>query len=155
MRSPETKALKQKEADIRFFKKHPDARARKNAYKRDWDERHKERRKQARIEYNIKNRERIAFKRHESKLKEYGLTPEQYEDMLVAQNGVCAICHQAETLKRKKDPNIMRLHVDHCHKTGKVRGLLCTRCNPAIGYLQDDPLRAYAAARYLEQAGTK
>ncbi len=55
------------------------------------------------------------------RLRRYGLDPDSYLAWLHSQNGVCALC--------KKPPKRQRLHVDHDHKTGKVRGLLCYRCN--------------------------
>lgn len=73
--------------------------------------------------------------------KKYKITVEEYERMLVAQNGVCAIC--------EKQPSKRRLHVDHCHKTGRVRGLLCSNCNTAIGKLNDDPALMLKAASYV------
>lgn len=79
----------------------------------------------------------------------FGLTPEQYEEMLSKQNGVCAICEQPETGKVR---GITKpLAVDHDHATGKVRGLLCDRCNHALGRMQDQPARLRRAADYLEQ----
>jgi hypothetical protein len=62
--------------------------------------------------------------------------------MLHAQHGVCAICQTAPAV-----------HVDHDHRSGRVRGLLCFRCNAAIGQLGDDPLVVRRAARYLESGG--
>lgn len=64
----------------------------------------------------------------------YDLTPAEYEAMLEAQLGVCAICEREETaVHMGKTP---RLSVDHCHKTGKIRGLLCYSCNHLVGYLE-------------------
>ena len=65
--------------------------------------------------------------------------------MLEKQNNKCAIC--------KKDRNIFkkRLCVDHCHSTGKIRGLLCTNCNQGIGHLKDDLNIIKSAIRYLEE----
>lgn len=71
----------------------------------------------------------------------YGITLEQYEALAVAQGGCCAICHQP--------PTKQRLHVDHDHATGIIRGLLCMPCNRAIGNLKDDPERARALLEYL------
>ena len=85
----------------------------------------------------------------DSKLhRKFGLTVKQYELMLKSQNGVCAICNQPETRKHKND-KIQPLSIDHNHKTNKVRGLLCTRCNSAIGYFKDDPELLEKAALYL------
>ena len=76
------------------------------------------------------------------KLKEYGLTQDDYDDLLKKQDGRCGIC-EFKVLDKK-------LVVDHCHLTGRVRGLLCTKCNVAIGLLRDDPELVKAALRYLE-----
>lgn len=62
--------------------------------------------------------------------------------MLREQGGTCAICHGTET--------VGRLAVDHCHSTGRVRGLLCTNCNQAIGKLKDDSQLLRNAINYLE-----
>lgn len=72
----------------------------------------------------------------------YGITLEQYVDMFANQGGVCAICE--EECKTKKS-----LSVDHDHRTGKVRGLLCNRCNRALGMFQDSPDLLLRAARYV------
>ena len=80
-----------------------------------------------------------------NKLKQsYGITLEQYNEMLVAQNHKCAICGKDEA-----EVHINRLYVDHCHTTGKVRGLLCHQCNFAIGLLGDSVNNALNAAAYL------
>ena len=72
----------------------------------------------------------------------YGMTLEEYDNMFNKQNGVCAICFQP--CKSKKG-----LAVDHNHKTGKVRGLLCANCNGAIGMLQEDPAIIDRAKEYI------
>jgi hypothetical protein len=77
----------------------------------------------------------------------YGLTVERYLDLLESQNGVCAICARPETAKRGGQTKT--LAVDHDHKTGLVRGLLCQSCNTAIGLMNDDPQRMAAAIDYL------
>ncbi|HEX2193006.1 MAG TPA: endonuclease VII domain-containing protein [Acidimicrobiales bacterium] len=75
--------------------------------------------------------------------RKFGITIAEYDAMLAAQGGVCAVC------KRPPTPGIS-LHVDHDHETGRIRGLLCFRCNNALGDLEDDPALLRAAARYLE-----
>ena len=75
--------------------------------------------------------------------RKYGITIEDYDRRLKSQNGLCAICQTAPSKKRK-------LFVDHCHKTGKVRGLLCHNCNRALGMLKDSSKSAYRAAKYLD-----
>lgn len=72
----------------------------------------------------------------------YGLRLGQYDEMLTAQNGVCAICGGVNKSGK-------RLAVDHCHETGEVRGLLCTNCNTAIGKLGHDQALLRAAIQYL------
>lgn len=81
-------------------------------------------------------------KRQQYLLKhEYDLTVEQYQTMVSEQGGCCAICLRPER----------RLHVDHEHSTGRVRGLLCKKCNMGIGLLGDSPAVLTAAAVYLEK----
>ena len=77
--------------------------------------------------YNIKNKKR----KRERELKvKYGLSLEEYNNILKLQNGVCAICYGVGGKKG--------LAVDHCHKTNKIRGLLCSNCNCSIGLLKEN-----------------
>lgn len=76
---------------------------------------------------------------------QYGLTPEQYDELVLAQDGVCAICHKI--CKSGK-----ALSVDHDHTSGQVRGLLCTKCNTALGMLDDDRILLERALAYLDAA---
>lgn len=69
--------------------------------------------------------------------------------MLEQQDYCCAICRLTETKARASV--VMALAVDHNHRTGKVRGLLCNACNLSIGKMRDDPTRLRAAATYLEK----
>jgi hypothetical protein len=78
-------------------------------------------------------------------VRKYGITMAEFEERLVQQGGVCAICAGPPN-----GPGV-RFHVDHDHKTKKVRGLLCARCNTAIGLLNDDPERAERATAYLRR----
>ena len=78
-------------------------------------------------------------------LRKYRLTPAQYEEMLSRQGGLCDICRGIPRAGS-------RLCVDHAHdETGRVRALLCHRCNLGIGNLMDDPALLRAAANYLER----
>ena len=79
----------------------------------------------------------------------YGITLDEYNKMFNKQNGVCAICGQPETRKNKYT-GICKLHIDHCHKTNKVRGLLCHSCNSAIGIMDDDIGILMKAINYLK-----
>ncbi len=69
--------------------------------------------------------------------RRYGISLESYEEMFRAQDGRCAACKQRETAKQKG--RIMLLGVDHDHTTGKIRGLLCNRCNRVLGLFRDNP----------------
>lgn len=84
----------------------------------------------------------------------YNITLQEYDDLFEKQGGVCALCGKPETKmqKRKEGGKVVldSLNVDHDHITGKVRGLLCYRCNTGIGKLMDDPDLLRKAADYLE-----
>lgn len=87
--------------------------------------------------------------------KTYGIEPEQYDQMLIAQNGLCAICGRVEKVLHSSTQKLKALAIDHCHNSGVVRGLLCCNCNRAIGLLQDNPALLRKAARYIERAAPK
>lgn len=72
----------------------------------------------------------------------YGITPAQYDRLLASQGGACAIC---------REPSEKALHVDHSHRTGKVRALLCFACNSLLGHCQEDIGRLKAAIEYIER----
>ena len=76
--------------------------------------------------------------------QKYSITEEIYEKILKAQNGRCAIC--------KCQQHYQRLAVDHDHKTGQVRGLLCVQCNRGLGRFFDSELRLQSALEYLKRA---
>lgn len=83
--------------------------------------------------------------------RKYGITLEQYHNLLVAQGGVCAICGKPETCTYQ---GVVRdLCVDHDHETGAVRQLLCAVCNLLIGKAGDDPVLLEKAAAYLRKHG--
>lgn len=93
-------------------------------------------------------RERHGRRSPENRLREklrgqYGITLEQYQEMLETQNGLCAMCGTEPSGKR-------RLVVDHCHESGRVRALLCNPCNTGLGAYEK--LRSQAAV-YLAQYG--
>jgi len=77
-----------------------------------------------------------------------GTDENKYNELLLKQNYVCAICLKAETRKHQNG-KIARLSIDHCHKTGKIRGLLCGKCNFAIGQFNDNPYLCERATNYL------
>lgn len=100
---------------------------------------------------NNKDKESLHRKTNYDFLKEksrklysgYGITLEKFNKMMLEQNNCCAICKKA--YKEKS------LCVDHCHVTGKVRGLLCNKCNKALGLLNDNCELLKTAASYLER----
>jgi hypothetical protein len=83
--------------------------------------------------------------------KSYGVTAEWYTSTSAEQGGTCAICKKPETAVVRGRQ--LRLSVDHCHTSGKVRGLLCSVCNRAIGALRDDVSLLQSAINYLKQHG--
>jgi hypothetical protein len=90
-----------------------------------------------------RNRGRRNKKMREIHLRnKFGLTTEEYNRTLEQQGGACALCESAPT------PGIS-LHVDHDHGTGEIRGLLCMRCNNALGLFREDPDLLKRAARYV------
>ena len=90
------------------------------------------------------NRERV-LSGH--RLRKFGLTAEDYERMLAAQDHRCATCGRADTGRRDRE----RFAIDHCHTTGRIRGLLCNKCNTGIGLFCDDPDLLLKAAAYLQR----
>lgn len=83
----------------------------------------------------------------------FGLDEETYRAMIKTHSNKCAICGEEETLVQKG--KLTRLSIDHCHSTGKVRGLLCSRCNHGIGEFRDSPDLLEKAIDYLKQNNKK
>lgn len=103
------------------------------------DQKFRSKRREKHREWNALNKEKIKEYRRKSNLKfNYNLTQEQFDQMALSQNGRCAICREAK-----------KLVVDHCHKTGIVRGLLCSLCNSGLGYFKDSLYNLTTAYRYL------
>lgn len=107
------------------------------------------------MDENLRARNRIATKKYRSKpgfqtlrkdaylKKTYGISLDQYKKMLIKQKSCCAICDRHESKFK------YGLYVDHNHKTGNVRGLLCTNCNTAVGAVKESPEMCYATVFYL------
>ncbi len=121
----------------------PDYRARKLAENRVWRAEHREELNAQWYEKWSRDAEFRELRRARYRKKKYGLGGEDYQRMLAQQNGVCAVCKQ----KAQR-----RLCVDHCHATQKVRGLLCDKCNTALGLLDDDSNRMREAGTYVDRA---
>lgn len=92
-------------------------------------------------EWYENNKERV---RENQMMKKYGVTVEQFNEMVSHQNNQCEIC--SKVMDGPREPAI-----DHCHSTGEVRGLLCINCNVAIGHMNDDTERLMNAIKYLEK----
>lgn len=73
--------------------------------------------------------------------KKYDITKEDFDNIQTKQLGLCGICTK---------PLLSEGHIDHCHKTGRVRGILCGNCNKAIGLLEDNPVFLTNAINYLK-----
>ena len=108
-----------------------------------WQEENPERYKQRQREYRQSGKKKVSDRKSYLK-RTYGMTIEQFDAMLAAQDGVCAICRQPR-------PEERTLHVDHDHATGAVRGLLCFKCNNALGDFDDSLALFEAAASYLDR----
>jgi len=97
--------------------------------------------------WRVRNREKSQLHRLKSLLKrKFSMTVEQYTKMAEDQNWACAVCRQPEKVKCLGTPRI--LAVDHDHTNNKVRGLLCTRCNTALGLMQENPSTIESLRRY-------
>lgn len=97
--------------------------------------------------YQSENWEKCNRSRMNSNMRKfYGITLEERDALIVSQDACCAGCGRRFGLAHDDRP-----HVDHCHATGRVRGILCGTCNKAIGLAQDSPEILRACARYLER----
>lgn len=114
-----------------------------NKTNRRWREANREKSRSSRDRWSERNREHIREKYYR---RTYGIGVDDVARMLLEQDSACAIC-------TRRDPVVSTggFHVDHDHRTGQVRALLCGRCNIAIGLLDDSPERAEALAAYLRK----
>jgi hypothetical protein len=104
-----------------------------------WQRDNREKYEAKQRDYAKSGKKKVADRKSHLKRK-YGLTLEAFDALLESQGGGCAICGKLDVD-----------HVDHDHRTGRVRGILCFRCNVAIGQMDDDPERLLAAASYLSR----
>lgn len=114
-----------------------------NAKQRRHAQKHPEKIKERWDSWYEDNKERVKF----NKIKRiYGLSKEEYNRILKEQNDCCFIC-----LCHKQTLPYETLVIDHCHKTGKIRGLLCSHCNTALGLFKDNKDSLQRAIQYLQQ----
>lgn len=127
---------------------------------REWREKNKDHLRKYLQEWQKKNKDKIAanqrrwYAKNKTKdnvrnaiknrwlKRKYNITLDDYQKLLKKQNGECAICGQISSESRTLD-------VDHCHKSGKIRGLLCPNCNVGLGNFQDNILLLQKASLYL------
>lgn len=124
----EERKRRKREAARRWRRLHPEHRDRYRA----WTKRY----------YQGANSRYAKYQRRDSLKRRYGITEGLYQEMFDAQHGVCAICKTPPTLKR-------RLAIDHCHKHGHIRALLCAACNVRLGVLEN-PAFCRRALAYLK-----
>ena len=106
---------------------------------KDYESRNPHIRKKCEKNYAARHPDKIYSKR----LKHLGVNYELYMQMFAEQQGTCKIC--------KKPQHGKKLAVDHCHRTGKIRGLLCEKCNQGLGMFKDNEQLLIEAIRYLEK----
>lgn len=119
-------------------------REKSNAIARNWRKANPEKVNKARRAYYARKKEKLREEIYNAKLqRKYKISREEYDKILREQGGVCAICGNSPVPNKK-------LGVDHDHITGSHRGLLCDKCNRAIGLLGDEPQKVLSAFLYLE-----
>lgn len=84
--------------------------------------------------------------------RHYGMSEIDYHNMSNKQNGTCAICLKPETVFDRRQGCTRNLSIDHCHLTGKIRGLLCTKCNKGLGCFNDNQDLLNVAISYLRNS---
>ena len=137
--------LDQKKAWANFKKNNPDwsrKNGRRATYQRKYREENIER---IREKDRIRARKRKEALLNQRRIREFGITTADYEEMFKDQNGTCLICNKKQKVNGKK-----HLFIDHNHETGQVRGLLCNYCNSLLGFCFEDPTILNGAITYLE-----
>lgn len=112
------------------------------AYMREYNSKNVEKTRERHRLWKINNPE--SYKNSHLKTM-FGITLEEYNILFEEQGGVCAIC--------SSPPKRKMLAVDHCHTTGKVRGLLCSNCNTSLGLVKEDPDILLQMINYIEENG--
>jgi hypothetical protein len=114
--------------------------------RKEYDERYrlknKDKIKQHKIQWYYRNKDKVKVSNLKNK---YNLTLDQYNKMLSDQNNSCKVCNTHESKLTRK------LSVDHCHTTGKVRGMLCSACNTSLGQLKEDTKIMQKLIEYVKE----
>lgn len=118
----------------------------REAYMSKWRDNNRAKMKKTKNNWKKRNPDKV---KSSSLKSDYGIDLDKYKQLLLSQNNSCAICKRNQTEFKKA------LSVDHCHKTGYIRGLLCLKCNRSLGLLEDNPSLFRNAASYLEQSYEK
>lgn len=114
----------------REWAKTPEQRKKRTEYMRLWREKNRGKHNQQARNSHIRNRHKHADKNiNRYLIKKYGITSEQKEQMFNSQNRKCLICKL--TIEKRRS-----IHVDHCHITGEIRGILCHMCNTKLGWYE-------------------
>lgn len=138
---------------VRIYKRKnrnkPQIRCKKCAYlcHKNSNQKYRERVRKADNDHYSKTRKRHLELR---RLRLFGITNNKFNEMLENQNYVCAICKKPEIVLWKRRNEIKPLCIDHCHETGKIRGLLCARCNSGLGQFQDSIEVMESGIKYLK-----
>ena len=132
-----------RERDKKYREKYQ---ARRKQHAKEYYHLNKEERKESWQQWKRDNPTKYRANKRKQHYKTYGLSPDQVKSKLKSQDFCCAICGKPERDKRKN-----RLCIDHNHETGAVRGMLCSRCNAALGFFEDDPALLKEAIRYLRR----
>jgi len=121
-----------------------------NKYQKNWRDNNRERFKEIKRKSLDKH---VDTTRNYELLKSKGISLEEYNNILISQNNVCAICNTTDTrtYKDNRRGQILPLFVDHNHQTGEVRGLLCNKCNAGLGMFRDNPEYLASAISYLKE----
>jgi hypothetical protein len=121
----------------------PEYRNRQLQNAKGWKIQNKKRISRQGADYRAKIADVLYHRQRRDTLKKYGITQHDFDCMLARQGDCCAICG------KHKDDMKTSMHVDHCHVSGRVRGLLCFRCNYGISWFQDNPVTLDRASKYL------
>lgn len=136
---------REKERSRNYYHANKEARA---EYQKKWRAKNRDKVNEQRRLWELNNPEKAQEYRSrqtlKSRCKRRGISVEQYHAMLTAQGGVCKICKTSDTGTRAD------WHIDHCHATGRVRGLLCHHCNTALGHVEDRVEVLKAMIAYLK-----
>ncbi len=122
-----------------------------NADSAKWGKKNPEKRKISRKKWVKKNPEKAKTIAKRTRLKKYGLSIDDFENMVDEQSNRCVICGEYEVIRNYKNGKIKELSIDHDHETGQVRELLCHRCNTMLGMAGDDFEILQKGSEYLKK----